>query len=96
MSSISAAGYLEPGTLVVGNYRYQIINEVGRGAMAVVYLAKQVDLQRPVALKVLSGELSSNRSFVKRFFNEVRTAAALSFGTSLPIRLSLPRRYCAY
>ncbi|NLF93590.1 MAG: serine/threonine protein kinase [Oligosphaeraceae bacterium] len=46
--------------------------------MAVVYLAKQVDLQRPVALKVLSLELSSNRSFVKRFFNEVRTAAALS------------------
>ena len=78
MSSTSAAGYLAPGTLVVGNYRYQIVNEIGRGAMAVVYLAKQVDLQRPVALKVLSLELSSNRSFVKRFFNEVRTAAALS------------------
>jgi serine/threonine protein kinase len=78
MSSTSAAGYLAPGTLVAGNYRYQIVNEIGRGAMAVVYLAKQVDLQRPVALKVLSLELSSNRSFVKRFFNEVRTAAALS------------------
>ncbi|MFA6930637.1 MAG: serine/threonine-protein kinase [Lentisphaeria bacterium] len=78
MFQTNSMGYLEPGTILTGNYKYQIVSEVGRGAMAVVYLAKQIDLDRLVAVKVLSSELASNTSFVLRFFNEVRTAAALS------------------
>ena len=75
---VKSMGYIAPGTVLTGNYKYQIISEIGRGAMAVVYLAKQIDLERPVAIKVLSAELAANTSFVLRFFNEVRTAAALS------------------
>ncbi|MDD3695846.1 MAG: serine/threonine-protein kinase [Lentisphaeria bacterium] len=78
MQSESSMGYLDPGTLLIGNYKYQVVSEVGRGAMAVVYLARQVDLERQVAVKVLSSQLSSNSSFVLRFFNEVRAAAAMS------------------
>lgn len=66
---------LQPGTILNG---YRIEHEIGRGAMAVVYLATQLDLARPVALKVLSAELASDKEYVSRFFNEARAAAALS------------------
>ena len=66
---------LAPGTLVNG---YQIIREIGHGSTAVVYLAKQLDLGRNVALKVLSTELSQNAEYVSRFINEARAAATLS------------------
>ena len=78
MRAGDSMGYLEPGTLLIGNHKYQVISEVGRGAMAVVYLARQLDLDRQVAVKVLSSQLASDSSFVLRFFNEVRAAAALS------------------
>lgn len=64
-----------PGTEIAG---YRIERELGRGSMAVVYRAVQLNLLRPVALKVLSAELASNHEFVGRFFNEARAAAALS------------------
>lgn len=66
---------LLPGTEIAG---YRIERELGRGSMAVVYRAVQLNLQRPVALKVLSAELAGNHEFVGRFFNEARAAAALS------------------
>jgi serine/threonine protein kinase len=64
-----------PGFEIAG---YRIEHELGRGAMAVVYRAIQLNLERPVALKVLSPELAENSEFVGRFFNEARAAAALS------------------
>ena len=66
---------LAAGTLVNG---YRIERELGRGAMSVVYLAQQLDLQRPVALKVLAADLAADKEYVTRFFNETRAAAALS------------------
>ena len=66
---------LAAGTLVNG---YRIERELGRGAMSVVYLAQQLDLQRPVALKVLAADLAADKEYVTRFFNEARAAAALS------------------
>jgi hypothetical protein len=66
---------LAPGTLLNG---YRVEHELGRGAMAVVYLATQLDLRRPVALKVLSAEQAQDGDFVSRFLNEARSAAALS------------------
>lgn len=51
---------------------------VGAGAMAVVYRAVQVNLARPVALKILPREFSRSRDYVDRFFNEARAAAAIS------------------
>ena len=66
---------LAPGQIVAG---YRIERELGRGAMAVVYRAIQLNLERPVALKVLAQETAQDREFVVRFFNEARAAAALS------------------
>lgn len=67
--------HLASGTVING---YRIERELGRGAMAVVYLATQLDLERPVALKVLSTELAADAEFVARFFNEARAAASMS------------------
>ncbi|NLF17421.1 MAG: serine/threonine protein kinase [Lentisphaerae bacterium] len=66
---------LAPGTQIAG---YRIEAELGQGAMAVVYRARQLNLDRPVALKVLSDDLAADAEFVGRFFNEARAAAALT------------------
>jgi serine/threonine protein kinase len=60
---------------VVGDY--QIVEELGRGAMATVYLAHQTSQNRYVAIKVLSPQLSSDPGFVQRFQHEARAAAGL-------------------
>ncbi|MCA9242463.1 MAG: serine/threonine protein kinase [Phycisphaerales bacterium] len=57
---------------------YQLIRKVGAGAMAVVYKAKQISLDRIVAIKVLPKRLSANTEFVDRFYKEGKAAAALS------------------
>ena len=57
---------------------YTLIKEVGRGAMARVYMAKQNSLDRTVAVKVLPKKLSENKEFVDRFYAEGRAAARLS------------------
>jgi serine/threonine-protein kinase len=75
MAVATAKRILSPGTRIAG---YCIEAEIGHGAMAVVYRAKQLNLDRPVALKILSDELAANHEFVSRFFNEARAAAALS------------------
>ncbi len=57
---------------------YQILNKCGAGAMAVVYRAKQLSLDRTVAIKVLPKRLSRNAEFVERFYREGRAAAQLN------------------
>jgi len=57
---------------------YQLQQKVGAGAMAVVYRAKQISLDRTVAIKVLPRRLSKNAEFVERFYKEGKAAAALS------------------
>ena len=58
--------------------RYQMVRQVARGGMADVYLARDLLLDRPVALKVLFPEFSSDPSFVERFRREARAAANLN------------------
>ncbi len=58
--------------------RYQIVRQVARGGMAEVYLARDLLLDRPVALKVLFPEFSTDPSFVERFRREARAAANLN------------------
>lgn len=57
---------------------YQILEEIGRGGVAVVYKAYQPTLDRHVAIKVLPRELSFDPEFVERFPREARFAAKLS------------------
>ena len=58
--------------------RYQMVRQVARGGMAEVFLARDLLLDRPVALKVLFPEFSLDRSFVERFRREARAAANLN------------------
>ncbi|HUJ65635.1 MAG TPA: Stk1 family PASTA domain-containing Ser/Thr kinase [Acidimicrobiales bacterium] len=58
--------------------RYQMVSHIARGGMAQVYLARDLLLDRPVALKVLFPELSVDRAFVERFRREAKAAANLT------------------
>src|ERR1700728_3040927 len=65
--------------------RYELTHMVARGGMAQVYRARDRLLDRPVALKVLSPELSVDRAFVERFRREAQAAANLSHPNIVPV-----------
>ncbi|MCW8132753.1 MAG: protein kinase [Planctomycetota bacterium] len=57
---------------------YEIIEKVGQGGMGAVFKARQVSLDRIVALKILSPKLAADKSFCERFVKEARAVAKLS------------------
>jgi serine/threonine-protein kinase len=57
---------------------YEILEELGSGGMGKVYRAKNVTLERIVALKVLAAQFSADPAFVQRFLKEARVAARLN------------------
>jgi serine/threonine-protein kinase len=57
---------------------YQLMSMLGKGAMAKVYKARQISLDRIVAIKVLPKRMSENEEFVQRFYAEGKAAARLS------------------
>ena len=57
---------------------YQILAKLGAGAMATVFKARQISLDRIVAIKVLPKRLSENRDYVERFYKEGKAAAKLN------------------
>ena len=65
--------------------RYELVRHIARGGMAQVYLAQDLLLVRPVAIKVLFPELSSDPSFVERFRREAQAAANLSHANIVSI-----------
>ena len=65
--------------------RYSLEREVGRGGMGVVYLAREVRLDRPVAIKLLPPGRAADAALRDRFLREARTAAKLSHPNILPV-----------
>lgn len=57
--------------------RFEILSRIGEGGTGVVYKAKQITVDRTVAIKVLGAHVSSDPQWVKRFHNEARAAARL-------------------
>ena len=57
---------------------YQLVSRLGAGGMGEVYLAHDTKLDRPVALKFLSPELAADRTRLRRFHHEARTASSLN------------------
>jgi len=57
---------------------YQLVSKIGQGGMGAVYKARDVSLQRTVAVKVLPASLAADQTYVKRFVREARALARLS------------------
>ena len=67
---------LNPGTVLRG--RYEIVEKIGSGGMAVVYRGRDRELERYVTVKVLREEYIGDDEFIERFRSEARSAAKLS------------------
>ncbi len=66
-------------------HQYELESEIGRGGMSVVYRARDVRLNRPVAIKVLPPELAYDAAVRARFTREAQTSAQLSHVHIIPI-----------
>src|SRR3954468_16897275 len=74
--------YLDPGTELAG---YRIESLIARGGMGGVYLATDVQINRPVARKFLAPELSASEKFRSRFVRESRLAASVDHPNVIPV-----------
>ena len=70
------------GSVLAG---YRIDALIARGGMGVVYRATHLSLERPVALKVISGDLAGREGFRERFLRESRLAARLDHPAVVPV-----------
>ena len=75
--------FLDLQTALAGEYSLQ--RELGRGGMGIVYLARDVQLDRDVAIKVLPTHLAHKAEARERFLREARMAAGLSHPHIVPI-----------
>jgi WD40 repeat protein len=75
---------------------YEIVKELGRGAMGVVYLARQVRLNRPCALKVIVADRFATAESVRRFLVEAETTAQLQHPNIVRIHATGDYDDCPY
>lgn len=85
MAEAASTEFLALQKAVAG--RYSIERELGRGGMGIVYLARDVALDRPVAIKLLPPHLAAAPDSRERFLREARTAGKLSHPNIVPIHL---------
>jgi serine/threonine-protein kinase len=72
----SSVREMTPGDCLMGKYRLD--HELGRGGMGVVYRATHLELERPVAIKIVRPELRENPRILKRLTQEARAAAQIT------------------
>jgi serine/threonine protein kinase len=82
--SHSVAGELELARNALAD-EYEVLDEIGRGGMAIVFRARDKALDRDVAIKVLPPAMAFDAAFVERFQHEARTAAQLEHPNIVPI-----------
>lgn len=75
--------FLDLQTAIAG--RFSLDRELGRGGMGIVYLARDVMLERPVAIKLLLPELAKRPEMRRRFLREARIAAQCFHPHIVPI-----------
>ncbi len=73
---VTTPGFVESLQAALGR-QYRVEREIGRGGMGVVYLARDLTLDRQVAVKVVHPDLSTNRAVAARFLTEARSLAKL-------------------
>ncbi len=64
---------------------FEVLKELGRGGMAMVYLGHDLALNRKVAIKVMLPSISGDESMAERFVREAQTAASLSHPNIIPV-----------
>jgi YVTN family beta-propeller protein len=79
---LPAVADIQPGDVFAG---HRVEGVAGRGGMGVVYRAVQLDLDRPVALKLIAGALARNDEFRERFVGESRAAASIDHPNVIPV-----------
>ena len=83
--TVSPADSLRERVAAALRHQYQIEDEIGRGGMAVVYRARDLRLERLVAIKVLPPELAHDPALGTRFTREAQTSAQLAHAHIVPI-----------
>src|SRR4051794_28940901 len=86
-------GLLAPGAVLAG---YRIESVVGRGGMGVVYRARELELDRVIALKVIAPELVEDEDVRERFLHEARAAAAIEHPHVIPVHAAGERDGVAF
>ena len=64
---------------------YEIVRKLGQGGMGAVYDARQLSLDRHIALKVLPAQLAANKEFIRRFIREALSVAKLNHNNIIQI-----------
>jgi eukaryotic-like serine/threonine-protein kinase len=72
---MAVAGSIPKGTVLSG--KYKVGRELGRGGMAAVYEALNVDIGKRVAIKLLAGHLATSQTVVERFLREARAVSTI-------------------
>ncbi|MEZ4469660.1 MAG: protein kinase [bacterium] len=85
---------VEPGTVIEG--KYEILTEIERGGMGVVYRGHDVTLNRKVAIKVLPEHFNANPDVVARFKREARALASLDHPNIVPVYAIGQHERCYY